>query len=86
MGTTLSMLVIGLTWGKVHLNTVTQFPGSFPRPKQINLPVDYREYAPTAGIKELREAVANYYNEEYRQGKASKRTETYVLYQEEEQG
>lgn len=49
-------------------------PGSFPRPKQINLPVDYREYAPTAGIKELREAVANYYNEEYRQGKASKYT------------
>ena len=38
------------------------------------MPVDYREYAPTAGIKELREAVANYYNEEYRQGKASKYT------------
>ena len=49
-------------------------PGSFPRPKQINLPVDYREYAPTAGIKQLREAVANYYNVTYRQGKTSQYT------------
>ena len=49
-------------------------PGSFPRPKQINLPVDYREYAPTAGIKQLREAVANYYNATYRQGKPSQYT------------
>lgn len=31
-------------------------------------------YAPTAGVRELREAVANLYNTTYRQGKASKYT------------
>lgn len=31
-------------------------------------------YGPTAGIKELRHAVANLYNETYRQGKDSKYT------------
>jgi len=33
-----------------------------------------REYGPTAGIKPLRAAVANLYNENYRQGKESKYT------------
>jgi len=49
-------------------------PGSFPRPKTINVPDCSREYAPTAGIKELREAVANFYNETYRTKKGSKYT------------
>lgn len=46
------------------------FPGSFPRPTSIPIPEKSLEYAPTAGIKELRLAVANYYNQEYRQGKS----------------
>lgn len=33
-----------------------------------------REYGPTAGIKPLRAAVANLYNENYRKGKPSKYT------------
>lgn len=49
-------------------------PGSFIRPKTVPVPVKANEYAPTAGIKELREAVANYYNETYRHGKKSKYT------------
>ncbi|KAI5958457.1 uncharacterized protein KGF55_005800 [Candida pseudojiufengensis] len=49
-------------------------PGSFPRPKSIPIPTFTREYAPTAGIKELREAVANLYNETYRTKKSSKYT------------
>lgn len=49
-------------------------PGSFPRPQSIPVPPVANEYAPTAGIKELREAVANYYNEEFRKSKASKYT------------
>jgi aspartate/methionine/tyrosine aminotransferase len=32
------------------------------------------EYAPTTGTKELRTAVANLYNHQYRQGKASQYT------------
>ena len=49
-------------------------PGSFIRPKSVPVPDKSKEYAPTAGIRELREAVANYYNETYRQGKRSKYT------------
>lgn len=54
-----------------HGDTV---PGSFIRPKTIPVPDYSKEYAPTAGIKKLREAVANYYNETYRQNKLSKYT------------
>ena len=43
--------------------------GSFPRPNSIPISSAAREYGPTAGIKPLREAVANLYNEHYRQGK-----------------
>jgi aspartate/methionine/tyrosine aminotransferase len=32
---------------------------------------DVNEYAPTTGVKELREAVAHLYNETYRKGKDS---------------
>lgn len=49
-------------------------PGSFPRPKLIPIPDVSKEYAPTAGIKPLREAVAHYYNTAYRQSKKSKYT------------
>ncbi|KAK7678217.1 hypothetical protein QCA50_018787 [Cerrena zonata] len=54
-----------------HGDTV---PGSFKRPTSIPIPDHSKEYAPTAGIKELREAVANYYNETYRQDQPSKYT------------
>lgn len=43
--------------------------GSFPRPNSIPISSAAREYVPTAGIKPLREAVANLYNEHYRDGK-----------------
>ena len=53
-------------------------PGGAPRPDNISLSElsalageDVNEYAPTTGVKALREAVAKYYNETYRQGKDS---------------
>ncbi|KAI9890321.1 MAG: hypothetical protein M1814_004231 [Vezdaea aestivalis] len=49
-------------------------PGSFERPKTINVTEDGREYGPTAGIKSLRAAVANLYNVEHRAGKESQYT------------
>ena len=48
--------------------------GSFKRPQNIDISMAGREYGPTAGIKPLREAVANLYNAHHRQGKASKYT------------
>jgi len=48
--------------------------GCFPRPKTIDISVNSREYGPTAGIKPLREAVANLYNEMHRKGKPSQYT------------
>lgn len=48
--------------------------GCFQRPTHIDITVNSREYAPTAGIKPLREAVARMYNEHHRQGKPSKYT------------
>ncbi|KAG7194192.1 uncharacterized protein KQ657_004902 [Scheffersomyces spartinae] len=53
---------------------VDHIPGCFERPKTVPVPEVSMEYAPTAGIKELREAVANLYNEEYRRDKKSKYT------------
>lgn len=35
---------------------------------------EIHEYAPTSGLKSLREAVANYYNKEYREGMESQYT------------
>ncbi|TKA58077.1 hypothetical protein B0A53_00479 [Rhodotorula sp. CCFEE 5036] len=56
-------------------------PGGAPRPDNISLSElsalageDVNEYAPTTGVKALREAVAKYYNETYRQGKDSQYT------------
>ncbi|KAF2104050.1 PLP-dependent transferase [Rhizodiscina lignyota] len=48
--------------------------GCFERPHTINVSMSGREYGPTAGIKPLRHAVANLYNEHHRQGKDSKYT------------
>lgn len=48
--------------------------GCFPRPKTIDISLGSREYGPTAGIKPLREAVANLYNAMHRQGKTSQYT------------
>ncbi|KZT44563.1 PLP-dependent transferase [Sistotremastrum suecicum HHB10207 ss-3] len=53
---------------------VGPIPGAAQRENHISFPVDANEYAPTTGVKELRQAVANLYNVEYRQGKASKYT------------
>ncbi|PSK35973.1 hypothetical protein B9Z65_5788 [Elsinoe australis] len=48
--------------------------GCFERPHTIDVSMSGREYGPTAGIKPLRDAVANLYNEHHRQGKESKYT------------
>jgi aspartate/methionine/tyrosine aminotransferase len=51
-----------------------EIEGTFKRPQTVDISEDAREYGPTAGIKPLREAVANLYNEHHRQGKKSKYT------------
>lgn len=48
--------------------------GCMERPSSIDIPEDAYEYAPTSGIKALRSAVANLYNETYRKDKESKYT------------
>ncbi|EMC98514.1 hypothetical protein BAUCODRAFT_67339 [Baudoinia panamericana UAMH 10762] len=48
--------------------------GCFPRPTTIEVSNTGREYGPTAGIKPLREAVANLYNTHHRQNKPSQYT------------
>lgn len=64
----------------IHTNhcTVAQveddIEGCFQRPTHIDITVASREYAPTAGIKPLREAVARMYNAHHRQGKPSQYT------------
>ncbi|PVF95854.1 PLP-dependent transferase [Serendipita vermifera] len=53
---------------------VGPIPDAPPRPTTINMQVDELEYAPTTGVKALREAVANMYNEIYRKGMKNKYT------------
>lgn len=53
---------------------VGHIPDAPERPTTIQLPLDSLEYAPTTGVKELREAVAHLYNHTYRQGKRSQYT------------
>ncbi|KAK1236446.1 hypothetical protein PQX77_000327 [Marasmius sp. AFHP31] len=53
---------------------VGPIPNAPPRPSYINMPTDSLEYAPTTGVKALREAVAHLYNHTYRKGKASQYT------------
>jgi aspartate/methionine/tyrosine aminotransferase len=48
--------------------------GCFERPDSVKATIESREYSPTSGIKDLRKAIANLYNEQYRQGKESKYT------------
>ncbi|KAI5119956.1 hypothetical protein M0805_002145 [Coniferiporia weirii] len=53
---------------------VGDLPDAPPRPKTVEVPFDSLEYAPTTGVKALREAVANLYNINYRKGKQSQYT------------
>lgn len=47
-------------------------PGGPPRINSVSVPVDDNEYAPVAGLWELREAIADLYNRLYRRGLPSK--------------
>jgi aspartate/methionine/tyrosine aminotransferase len=47
-------------------------PNAPPRVTHVEIEVDDQEYAPVAGIPELREAIANLYNVLYRKGASSK--------------
>lgn len=49
-------------------------PGQSPRILQVKMNAKTMEYAPVGGAPELREAVANFYNELYRRDKKSKYT------------
>ena len=53
---------------------VGALPGAPAREERITLDLPHQEYAPVAGLKELRDAVAQYYNQMYRVGKASQYT------------
>lgn len=53
---------------------VGPIPNAPDRPQAIPMPTDSLEYAPTTGVKALREAVARLYNDTYRKGKASQYT------------
>lgn len=53
---------------------VGPIPDAPERPTSIPVPEVSLEYAPTTGVKELRQAVANYYNQTYRNGKVSQYT------------
>lgn len=56
---------------------VGDIPGGSKRPTTIDLSgmgSNINEYAPTAGVKDLRAAVADLYNKDYRVGKASQYT------------
>lgn len=58
----------------LYLSAVGHIDGCADKPNKIEIPTAAFEYAPTAGIKELRTAVANLYNEIYRSDKQSKYT------------
>ncbi|MBN1311584.1 MAG: pyridoxal phosphate-dependent aminotransferase [Anaerolineae bacterium] len=51
-----------------------ELPGAPPRLKTITIPAPNRGYSPIEGNMALRQAVADYYNEHYRRGKASQYT------------
>lgn len=51
-----------------------EIPGSPPRVHSVTISPDDQEYAPVAGMNELRDAVAQLYNRMYRQGMASQYT------------
>ncbi|KAI9336791.1 aminotransferase [Obelidium mucronatum] len=64
------------TWGNFGQGApeVGKIPDAPERPLTITMKEDQFEYAPVAGLKTLREAVANLYNERYRQNRTSKYT------------
>jgi N-succinyldiaminopimelate aminotransferase len=49
-------------------------PNAPPRIENVSIPLDDNEYAPVAGLHELREAVAHLYNHMYRKGLPSQYT------------
>ena len=53
-------------------------PGAPPRVEHVDISLDDQEYAPIPGIWELRRAVAELYNQLYRQDRASRYTERNV--------
>ncbi|KAF5373546.1 hypothetical protein D9758_000848 [Tetrapyrgos nigripes] len=53
---------------------VGPIPGAPTRPQAIPMPTESLEYAPTTGVKALRQAVADMYNLTYRKGKESQYT------------
>ncbi|KAF8342176.1 aminotransferase [Cantharellus anzutake] len=53
---------------------VGEIPDAPPRITSFQIPVEALEYGPTTGVKAFRQAVANLYNIQYRQGKESKYT------------
>ena len=53
-------------------------PGAPPRVQHVDISLDDQEYAPVPGIWELRRAVAELYNQLYRQGRTSQYTERNV--------
>lgn len=53
---------------------VGPIPNAPDRPTTINMQMDELEYAPTTGVKALREAVAKMYNDTYRKGMSSQYT------------
>src|SRR4051794_14428700 len=48
-----------------------ELPGAPPRVQNVTVDVDDLEYAPVAGISELRDAIAALYNRLYRKGMKS---------------
>jgi aspartate/methionine/tyrosine aminotransferase len=48
-----------------------ELPGAPPRVKQVEVALDDQDYAPIAGVWELREAIASLYNSLYRRGMRS---------------
>lgn len=64
------------TWANLGQGApeVGHIDGCHDKPTEISVGEHTREYGSTAGIKPLREAIANLYNVEYRQGKKSQYT------------
>src|SRR6478735_7361950 len=51
-----------------------ELPGAPPRVRDVSISVDDQEYAPVAGLPELRAAIADLYNHLFRRGMASQYT------------
>lgn len=64
------------TWANLGQGApeVGDIPGGAPRMTSIPVPLDSLEYAPTTGVKQLREKVADLYNDTYRKGMKSQYT------------